>query len=70
MSQHTVAVIRTSQTDAVLTLFRDLGLTFVREQHGDGPVHWSAEANGAVLEIYPTRPQDTEGVRFIVQDPR
>lgn len=31
-----------------------LGLTFVREQHGDGPVHYSAELfGGLILELYP-----------------
>jgi hypothetical protein len=29
------------------------GLKFTREQHGKGPVHWAAEGNGRVLEIYP-----------------
>lgn len=28
-------------------------LKFQRVQHGKGPVHWTAEGNGRVLEIYP-----------------
>ena len=32
-----------------------LGLHFHEEQHGKGPVHWAAEVEGFVLEIYPAR---------------
>lgn len=30
-----------------------LGVAFVAEQHGDGPVHHSATLEGVVLELYP-----------------
>ena len=39
--------------DAMLALYRALGLTFQQEQHGAGPVHHSCDLGGTVLEIYP-----------------
>ena len=39
--------------DAMLALYRALGLTFEQEQHGTGPVHHSCDMGGTVLEIYP-----------------
>jgi predicted enzyme related to lactoylglutathione lyase len=32
---------------------RALGLEFVTEQHGTGPVHYATRVGGLVLEIYP-----------------
>lgn len=34
-------------------LYRILGMEFVEEQHGSGPVHLTATAAGIALEIYP-----------------
>ena len=39
--------------DAMLALYRALGLTFAAEQHDTGPVHHSCDLGGTVLEIYP-----------------
>ena len=36
-------------------IFECLGLTFVREQHGEGPEHYACEKDGRVLEIYPKK---------------
>ncbi len=49
-----VFVIRTQEVERTREFFETLGLTFVQEQHGDGPVHFACEANGVVFEIYPT----------------
>lgn len=48
-----------------------LGLHFTREQHGDGPVHYSAEIGGTVLELYPSgdRPVTRTRVGLVVPDP-
>ena len=35
-----------------------LGMTFQQEQHGSGPVHWAADLDGIVLEIYPAKSGD------------
>jgi hypothetical protein len=34
-------------------VYECLGLTFMKEQHGDGPVHLACEQDGQVIEIYP-----------------
>ena len=31
-----------------------LGLSFQEEKHGNGPIHWSSNLGGTILEIYPT----------------
>jgi predicted enzyme related to lactoylglutathione lyase len=51
-------VLRTADLDAMLMFYRELGLQFVQEQHGAGPVHYSCETGGIVVEIYPTKPNN------------
>lgn len=46
-------VLRTAKLEAALAFYRTLGLQFVSEQHGAGPVHYSAQMSNMVLEIYP-----------------
>ena len=46
-------VLRTTMLVACLEFYRSLGLAFVEEKHGRGPVHYSSSANGIVIEIYP-----------------
>lgn len=48
-------VIRTSGIETALEFYRALGLNFVREQHGAGPIHYSCDLGGLVFEIYPAR---------------
>jgi len=38
-----------------LNFYKALGIDFHEEQHGDGPVHWAADLNGIVMEIYPAK---------------
>src|SRR5205807_1783480 len=38
---------------AALAFYGALGLVFSQEQHGTGPVHYSCELNGTVIELYP-----------------
>lgn len=35
--------------------YESLGLTFAEERHGDGPIHFSHDFQGIVLEIYPLK---------------
>lgn len=49
-----VFVIRTQEVERTRAFFEKLGLAFVQEQHGDGPIHFACEQNGVVFEIYPT----------------
>ena len=39
--------------EATLAFYKTLGFTFVEEQHGSGPVHYSTQTASSVLEIYP-----------------
>lgn len=48
-------VIRASAIETTLEFYRSLGLSFVREQHGAGPIHYSCDLGGFVFEIYPAR---------------
>jgi catechol 2,3-dioxygenase-like lactoylglutathione lyase family enzyme len=58
----TLLVLYTERLDECREFYSGLGLAFVREQHGSGPVHHAAElADGLVLELYPGRPERTTG---------
>jgi len=46
-------VLRTPGLDRAVDFYGRLGLEFVREQHGSGPVHYSARLGRVVLELYP-----------------
>jgi len=52
-STFSLVVLRTARLDETLGFYRALGLEFAREQHGSGPVHYSSEVGGTILEIYP-----------------
>jgi len=58
---HALIVVRVADIEASLAFYRALGLAFVQEQHGSGPIHYSCELRGLVLELYPHKassPQD------------
>ena len=48
-------VIRSADVEASLNFYKALHLTFVEEQHGSGPVHYSTDLAGIVMEIYPVQ---------------
>jgi lactoylglutathione lyase len=54
-----VFVVRTNEVARTVEFFEKLGLSFVREQHGNGPIHFACERNGIVFEIYPTEKKNT-----------
>lgn len=58
-------VIRASDIEKSLAFYRALGLSFIREQHGAGPIHYSCESGGFVFEIYPARAEDSHDSRMI-----
>jgi catechol 2,3-dioxygenase-like lactoylglutathione lyase family enzyme len=43
-------------------LYRLLGLEFVEERHGSGPLHLAAMTSGLALEIYPGEEVDCAGL--------
>lgn len=48
-------VIRAANMEASLAFYHALGIAFVQEQHGSGPVHYSCDFGGLVLELYPNK---------------
>jgi catechol 2,3-dioxygenase-like lactoylglutathione lyase family enzyme len=46
-------VLRASDLEKSLAFYRALGLKFVQEQHGSGPVHYACDTGGMVIELYP-----------------
>jgi hypothetical protein len=46
-------VLRSARLEEVRAFYERLGLVFVTEQHGSGPVHHAARVGAVVLELYP-----------------
>ncbi|WP_437832113.1 VOC family protein [Sorangium sp. So ce1153] len=49
----TLVVLYCSDIDVSLRFYERLGLSFVKEQHGAGPIHYSSQLGDVVLELYP-----------------
>jgi hypothetical protein len=50
--------IRALDVERTMDFYAALGLRFVRERHGEGPVHYAALCDGLVFEIYPLQGGD------------
>ena len=64
-------VIRCNDIEVSKSFYQLLGFSFIREKHGNGPVHYSCEHDGTVFELYPNKsesPQDNTRLGFIVSD--
>jgi lactoylglutathione lyase len=60
-----LVVIRSHDLEKAVRFYTVLGLTFIREQHGNGPEHWAATAGSLTLEIYPaSQAYDSSGIRI------
>ncbi|TWU49273.1 VOC family protein [Rubripirellula reticaptiva] len=59
MTQLKLLVLKTLQADTLRDFYTRLGFSFVEEQHGNGPVHYSAPLGDGILELYPL-PEGTE----------
>ena len=46
-------VLKTAQVESLRDFYARIGFRFVEEQHGKGPIHFSASLGDGVLEIYP-----------------
>lgn len=46
-------VLRCSDLQASKQFYQKLGFRFAEEQHGSGPVHYSSQDAGFVIELYP-----------------
>jgi lactoylglutathione lyase len=53
--QFSLLVLRTAEPEKLLPFYKAIGLEFVQEQHGSGPVHFSSTLGEMVLEIYPLK---------------
>lgn len=53
MPDLSLVVIRVSDLEGSRVWYECLGFTFTREQHGDGPVHYTATDTHCVFELYP-----------------
>lgn len=47
-------VVYCSSLEENLAFYKNLGLDFIREKHGDGPVHYSCTLGLTVVELYPS----------------
>lgn len=52
-------VLRTHRLEEMKAFYETLGIKFVEEQHGKGPVHYAGAIGSAVLQIYPRSKGDT-----------
>ncbi len=65
-------VLYTPQMDKVLEFYTAFGFKFVKEQHAIlhsdrlGPVHYSTEISGTVMEIYPATLANHQRLEFLV----
>jgi lactoylglutathione lyase len=53
MSMLNLLVLKSENPESLARFYSAFGLSFVREKHGNGPVHHSSNAGGSVFEIYP-----------------
>jgi len=65
-------VVKTLRPTALAAFYACLGIRFEYHQHGNGPLHYAAEINGIVFEIYPlpsgTTTDTTLRLGFTVDD--
>jgi catechol 2,3-dioxygenase-like lactoylglutathione lyase family enzyme len=60
-------VLRCADVERAVQFYSALGLTFAREQHDNGPVHYAAELGSVVLELYPSTGSSSGGLRLGLQ---
>jgi lactoylglutathione lyase len=65
-------VLKTRQMDRLRAFYGSLGVQFLEERHGNGPVHYAGRIGDAVLEVYPLRddgtpPDTTTRLGFMVE---
>ncbi|WP_275287177.1 VOC family protein [Halomonas elongata] len=53
--QITLLVLRCQALEVSKRFYERLGFRFVKEQHGDGPIHYASQEAGMVFELYPLR---------------
>jgi lactoylglutathione lyase len=51
-------VLKSPDLEALRSFYIALGLTFEAEQHGKGPLHYSAQLGATLVELYPLGAND------------
>ncbi|WP_372389037.1 VOC family protein [Xanthomonas axonopodis] len=66
MNVLSLLVLKAVDPSALARFYAKLGLTFVQEQHGSGPIHLSCHVGESVFEIYPRSASEmpTSGTRI------
>jgi predicted enzyme related to lactoylglutathione lyase len=54
-----LVVLKTHQIESVLAFYRTLGVEFVEERHGKGPLHYAGQVGQTVFEIYPAKENES-----------
>lgn len=54
-------VVRCKELEASKPFYELLGFTFVKEQHGGGPLHYSSQDAGFVFALYPLAKNEAVG---------
>jgi lactoylglutathione lyase len=62
-------VLRCADLKRSRRFYEAIGLRFEEQQHGQGPVHLSANVGEMVLELYPLSTKSTAGLRFGIRVP-
>jgi hypothetical protein len=65
-------VVRSANVEKCSELFRQLGLQFAEEKHGNGPMHLAAQIGEITFEIYPAKTESdidrSTRLGFVVPD--
>jgi catechol 2,3-dioxygenase-like lactoylglutathione lyase family enzyme len=48
-------VIRCRDIHASKAFYETLGIDFIEEQHGNSPIHYAANVDGTIFELYPLK---------------
>lgn len=56
MAALSLIVLRCVDLEVSRSFYAALGLCFEKEQHGNGPIHYSCRLGDLVLELYPGKP--------------
>jgi hypothetical protein len=59
MAELALLVVRCQDLELSRLFYEKLGVTFNREQHGAGPIHYSTTLGTTVLELYPASGRPT-----------
>jgi lactoylglutathione lyase len=54
-----LVVLHVADIERSRRFYEAIGLTFAREQHDQGPVHYACDTDEMVVELYPSRTADS-----------